>query len=166
MSKVSNGDRGQSMLRGEFESMHAIDKLVPAFVPSPIAWGTYSSRPSIHFFLCAFQDFSDDFLNVAEFFGKVAAMHLRSVFPNGQYGLHVTTHHDNLPQNDTWHDSWETSFADGLKSMLILEEQTQRQSNKIQELRHPLFEKVVPRLLRLLGARGKETYSTVTLQLT
>lgn len=42
------------MLRGEFESMSAIEKVVPAFFPSPIAWGAYVSNPSTHFFLCAF----------------------------------------------------------------------------------------------------------------
>ncbi len=144
------------MLRGEFESMRAIAKVVPTFVPTPIAWGTYAAHPSIHFFLCAFQDLSDDSLDIAKFCEKVAQMHLKSVSPTGQYGFHVTTHHGNLPQNNKWNDSWESFFAEGLKSMFELEEQTQGTSSAIEELRGPLFGKVIPRLLRPLETGGRK----------
>ena len=143
------------MLHGEFESMQAIAQVVPAFVPLPVAWGTYTSKPSIHFFLCAFQDFSDDAMDAAKFCEKVAQMHLRSVSPTGQYGFHVTTHHGNLPQNNEWNNSWESFFAESLKSMFVLEEQTQGTSKEIEELRGPLFRKVIPKLLRPLETGGR-----------
>jgi len=144
------------MLRGEFESMSAIERVVPAFFPSPIAWGAYVLNPSTHFFLCAFHKFADDMLDVAKFCEKVAEMHLKSISPTGQYGFHVTTHHGNLRQINAWNDSWESFFAGSLKSMLELEEETQGKSKEIEELQVPLFEKVIPRLLRPLKSGGRK----------
>jgi len=50
--KVAPGSRGRGMMLGEYESMTAIYKIVPTFVPRPIAWGTFEvlNRPR---FLCA-----------------------------------------------------------------------------------------------------------------
>lgn len=53
--KVAEDDNGNSMMRGEFESMSLLHSIVPDFVPKPHAWGSYHALPQFHFFLCDFQ---------------------------------------------------------------------------------------------------------------
>lgn len=144
------------MMHGEYESVNAMHAVVKAFAPNPIAWGTYESNPSVHFLLMSFHDFSDDLPDVPKFCEKVAELHTNSVSPTGQYGFHVTTHHGNLAQDNTWNSSWEDFFAQGLRRMLELEEATQGPNEEITKLRVPLFEKVIPRLLRPLESGGRK----------
>lgn len=144
------------MMSGEFESLNAIVSVIPDFAPLPIGLGSYESNPSVHFLLMAFHDFSDDVPDLQRFCKKIAELHMKSASPTNQYGFHVTTHHGNLPQENTWNSSWEDFFAKGLKHMLELEEATQGPSEEINELRGPLFEKVIPRLLRPLETGGRK----------
>ena len=142
-------------MEGEFASMETIHKVVPNFVPLPIAYGTYKSDPSMHFFLCSFQKFSEELPDIPLFCERVAQMHLKSISPTGKYGFEVTTHHGNLPQHNAWNRSWEDFFAQSLKRMLELEINTQGANDEIEKLRGPLFEKVIPRLLRPLESGGR-----------
>lgn len=104
----------------------------------------------------SFHDFSDDLPDIPKFCEKVAQLHTNSVSPTGQYGFHVTTHHGNLAQDNTWNSSWEEFFAQGLRRMLELEEATQGPNEEITKLCVPLFEKVIPRLLRPLESGGSK----------
>ena len=53
--KVALDEQGRRMMHGEFESMTALYKAVPDFVPMPYAWGSYKDIEGMHFFLCDFQ---------------------------------------------------------------------------------------------------------------
>jgi protein-ribulosamine 3-kinase len=53
--KVAQDEQGRQMMHGEFESMSALYKVVPDFVPKPHAWGSYKDIEDTHFFLCDFQ---------------------------------------------------------------------------------------------------------------
>lgn len=57
--KVVSSDVGAHMANGEFESISAIHRLLPEFPLKPLAWGTYETVPTTHFFPCEFRDMSD-----------------------------------------------------------------------------------------------------------
>ena len=140
----------------EFESMSAMHKAVPQFVPKPRAWGTYSTDPDTHFFLCEFRDMSDEMPDPDEFAAPLAALHNNSVSPNGKFGFHVTTYAGNLPQSVTWEDSWEKFFAKSMKHALELEVERKGPSEELDILTQALFERVIPRLLRPLESEGRK----------
>jgi len=147
------------MLNGEFESETALYAVLPTFVPKPIAWGTYASDPSTHFFLCAFHEMGDDLPEISKFCASLAELHQKSIplSPNkGKFGFHITTHQGMLPQDNRWCETWEEFFIQGMKRMLELEEETQGPSTEIKELSVSLYEKVIPRLLRPLETGGRQ----------
>lgn len=143
------------MMSGEFASMTAIHKATPHFAPLSIAWGTYALDPDIHFFLCSFHEMSDELPDVERFSASVAALHRNGKSPTGKYGFPVGTFQGNLPQDNTWTDTWEEFYIQGLKRMFQLEKEAQGPSSELDSLRTPLYEKVIPRLLRPLETGGR-----------
>lgn len=91
---------------------------------------------------------------IESFTSSLAQMHKSSESPNGKYGFHVTTYMGPLPQDNTWCDTWEVFFAQGMKRMLELEREAQGPSEELDELASKLYEKVIPRLLRPLTVLG------------
>lgn len=71
--------------------MSSLHSVVPEFVPKPTAWGTYTTLPDTHFFLCEFRDMTDDMPDPHKFGALLSAVHQKSVSPNGKFGFHVTT---------------------------------------------------------------------------
>ena len=94
-------------MSGEFKSMTEIHNAVPAFAPTPIAWGTYVSDPDIHFFLCPFHVMSEELPDVQRFSTRVAELHKNEKSPTGTYGFPCTTFQGNLPRDNRWTDTWE-----------------------------------------------------------
>ncbi|OIW34507.1 hypothetical protein CONLIGDRAFT_7607 [Coniochaeta ligniaria NRRL 30616] len=154
--KVLSKDRGRDMVLSEFESMTALYSVVPEFVPKPRAWGTYTTQPDTHFFLCEFRDMTDDMPDPHKFGALLSAVHQRSVSPNGKFGFHVTTFAGNLPQAVEWEDSWETFFAKSMRQALDLEIERKGPSEELDALSQALFSKVIPRLLRPLESEGQK----------
>ena len=153
--KVSFGQRGKEMMSGELASMTAICTATPNFAPVPIAWGTYSSDPNIHSFLCSFHEMLTESPDIQPFCASVAALHRNGKSPAGKYGFPVCTFQGNLPQDNTWTNTWEEFYVQGLKRMFQLEKEAQEFSLELEELLTPLYEKVVPRLLRPLETGGR-----------
>lgn len=141
-------------MSGEFASMSALTAAAPGLVPQPIGWGTYSSNPEYHFFLCAFHYMALKLPEIKSFSSELALLHTNGISPNGKYGFGVTTFQGNLPQDNRWKDTWEEFYIQGMKRMLQLEEETQGPSERLSELCPKLFEKVIPRLLRPLETFG------------
>ena len=106
--KVISKERSKDMMRGEFESMKAINSLLPNFTPKPIAWGTYRTIPDTHFFLCQYREMIDEMPDPHKFAACLAALHRESKSPEGKFGFHITTYTGNLPQIGEWEVSWET----------------------------------------------------------
>jgi len=74
--------------------------------------------------------------------------------PNGKYGFDVATFSGNLPQDNSWADTWEEFFQQSMRRTLRFEEETQGPSQELKKLCVPLFDKVIPRLLRPLETKG------------
>ncbi|RYP35085.1 hypothetical protein DL767_003990 [Monosporascus sp. MG133] len=102
-------------------------------VPQPIAWGSYSSIPEVHFFLCEFRPMTDDLPDLETFPAKIAELHRTGTSPD---------------------DTWEEYFTKTTRVLLQLEQEVRGPDEEIQRLSEPFFEKVIPRLLRPLGTGG------------
>jgi fructosamine-3-kinase len=152
---VISRELGEMMVMGEFESMSAVHDVLPELVPKPIAWGTYTSIPNTHFFLCAFREMVDDMPEPDQFAALLSALHQKSVSPTGKFGFHVTTYAGNLPQFVAWEDSWEIFFAKSMRWALDLEIERKGPNEELDVLSQSLFDKVIPRLLRPLESEGR-----------
>ncbi|SPQ25704.1 6fc74459-ad21-438f-b816-25a54582fc48 [Thermothielavioides terrestris] len=153
--KVSYGHHGREALKGEFESTAAIHSIVPNFCPDPIAWGTLTNEPDAHFYLCKYYDFFEGVPNPTSFCKKLAELHSCHLSPEGKFGFHCTTYNGDLPQDNSWSDTWEDFFSKGLRHVLKIREERAGPSAELDELLPALFEKVIPRLLRPMESNGR-----------
>ncbi|KAM3428302.1 hypothetical protein MY4824_008913 [Beauveria thailandica] len=146
--KTASGELGEAMFKGEFEGMSAIHQTMPDFSPRPIAWGRCTDTTDLFFFLSAFVRMDQgDVPDAGKLCAKLAKMHRESVSPTGQFGFHVTTCNGNIPQNNTWNESWEVFFSDGLRYMLALDVKVNGEQPELVEAMQPIFDCVIPRLL-------------------
>ncbi|KAI0433457.1 Fructosamine kinase-domain-containing protein [Xylaria sp. FL1042] len=153
--KMSFGECGKMMMSGEFHCMTKIYSIMPDLVPKPIARGTYSSIPDVHFFLCDFRPMTDGLPDLETFPEKMGGdMHRTGVSQNGKFGFDVTTFHGNIPVEHDWSDTWEEYFTRKTRALFELEQEAQGQNEEIRKLMIPFFEKVVPHLLRPLIETG------------
>ncbi|KAI9676501.1 MAG: hypothetical protein M1817_000659 [Caeruleum heppii] len=153
--KIATGGRGRDMMEAEYESMKIIHAVTPDFCPEPIAWGTFKTSPDQHFFLCSFHDMDDELPELHQFSACLAKMHRESVSPTGKFGFHITTYNGNIPQDVRWTETWEECFINGTRKDFELEKDARGPSEELEELMVPLFEKVIPRLLRPLETGGR-----------
>ncbi|KAM3447055.1 hypothetical protein MY3296_009099 [Beauveria thailandica] len=146
--KTASGELGEAMFKGEFEAMSAIHQTMPDFSPKPIAWGRCTDTADLFFFLSAFVRMDQgDVPDAGKLCAKLAKMHRESVSPTGQFGFHVTTCNGNIPQNNTWNESWEVFFSNGLRHMLALDVKVNGEQPELVEAMQPIFDCVIPRLL-------------------
>ncbi len=145
-------------MHGTFESEKTLHSIVPDNVPEPIAWGTYKSLPDTHFYICAFHDMLDDLPDIRRLGALVAKVHKGSIgkSPYGKYGFHVATHLANIPNDNTWCDTWEEWFANAMRRMLQAEEKSHGANEELSKLTSALFTNVIPHLLRPLETEGRE----------
>jgi protein-ribulosamine 3-kinase len=155
--KAERGDLGRNLMLGCFESEKDVYVYLPNNVPKPIAFGSYSSDPDVHFFMAEFHDMTDDLPDVHQLSVLIAKLHRDSMgkSPNGKYGYHVATHLGNIANDNTWTDTWEEFFTVAMRRMLMLEEKSHGQDPELTELSKALFEKVIPRLMRPLETGGR-----------
>jgi fructosamine-3-kinase len=130
--------------------------VTPDFCPKPIAYGTLESDPNLHFYVCKFYTFFEGIPEPASFCEKLARLHSTSSSPDGKFGFHCTTYNGNLPQDNTWFDSWEAFFDNGLRHILKVREQRAGPSAELEALLPMLYQKVIPRLLRPLETEGRK----------
>lgn len=153
--KVTSKDVGKQMMRGESESSLEIYKLLPAFIPEPIAWGSYDTVPDTYFFLCRFRKMTEDLPSPHDFAARLAALHQNSKSPYDKFGFHVDNYMGNLPLSNEWEESWETFFTKNMRHTLKLELAAQGPEPEFETLIPILFDKVIPRLLRPLEIEGR-----------
>jgi protein-ribulosamine 3-kinase len=153
--KVTSGDIGKRMLRGEFESSLAIHKVLPDFVPKPIAWGSYQTVPDTYFFLCEFREMTEEIPSPQKFAASLAALHQNSKSPEAKFGFHIDNCMGNLSLKNGWEESWEKFFTKNMRHTLDLELAAQGPEPEFETLVPILFDRVIPRLLRPLESEGR-----------
>lgn len=153
--KVVSGERGKKMVESEFESMTAIFAVCPNFAPRPITWGSYTTVPDTHFFLCEFRDLLEDMPDPKSFTLSLNQLHSTSVSPNGKFGFHLPTYSGNLPQGTEWEASWEVFFTKNFQTALKHEIAAKGRDPEIDRLAPIIIDRVIPRLLRPLESNGR-----------
>ncbi|KAK4658280.1 hypothetical protein QC762_100390 [Podospora pseudocomata] len=148
--KVSVGTHGREAL-----GTSAIFAITPDFCPLPIAWGSLKTQEDSHFYLCKFYDFTDGVPEPVSFCEKLARLYSSGSSPEGKFGFHCTTYNGDLPQDSTWHNSWEQSFANGLRNVLQVRKDRAGPHDELDSLLPDLFDKVIPRLLPPLETSGR-----------
>jgi fructosamine-3-kinase len=154
--KISVGHNGKEALKGEFESTAAIHSITPDFCPKPIAWGTFHEDSDSHFYVCKFYEFTDGVPEPVSFCEKLARLHAGGTSPEGKFGFHCTTYNGDLPQENSWSDSWEAFFDKGLRHVLKVREERAGPNQELDALLPTLFEEIIPRLLRPLESGGRK----------
>ena len=143
------------MMEGTFHSESLFYEYVPNHVPKPYAWGIYQADPSTSFYLCEFHDMTDEVPEYRKFVSIIAKIHKASMGQREKYGFDLPTHLANIPNDNTWQDSWEVWFAQAMKQMFRIEEMAHGKDDELDLLKKDLFEKVIPRLLRPLETGGR-----------
>lgn len=157
---MSFGKHGREALKGEFTSTRCIHAIAREFCVEPIAWGTLASDGEAHFYLSKFYNFRgsgrDHMPDPEVFCRQLASLHKRSKSPTGQFGFECVTYNGDIPQYTTWHDRWEIAFTNGLRHVLqVRKERVGPQPAELKKLLEPLFDVVIPRLLRPLESHGR-----------
>ncbi|OIW23750.1 hypothetical protein CONLIGDRAFT_657379 [Coniochaeta ligniaria NRRL 30616] len=153
--KISHGYHGHEALKGEFQATSAIYAITPDFCPKPIAWGSLQCENDAHFYVCKYYDFAEGVPEPTSFCEKLARLHSSHTSPEGKFGFHCTTYNGDLPQDNTWSDSWESYFDNGLRHVLRVREERTGPCPELDAMLPALFEKVIPRLLRPLESGGR-----------
>ncbi|KUI53183.1 Protein-ribulosamine 3-kinase, chloroplastic [Cytospora mali] len=154
---AATGGTSQRMMQGCFESEGIFHAYAPMNVQKPVAFGNYKTNPETWFFLAEFYDMLDKVPEPSQFVPLIANIHKASMgkSPNGKHGFQVPTHLANIPNDNTWQDTWEVFFTQLMKKMFEQEELAHGKDDRVEYLKEALYEKVIPRLLRPLETEGR-----------
>lgn len=148
-------------MKGEFESTLAIHNIQGDFAPKPVAQGSFKKLPNTHYYICKFYELAEELPEPPNFCANVAALHSNSVSPTGKFGFHVVTYNGDLPQDNTYRDSWEEFFTEGFKHMVKMNVQRGGRWQEIETLELDMVSKVISRLLRPLETGGRSVKSSL-----
>ncbi|KAH8597393.1 Fructosamine kinase-domain-containing protein [Bisporella sp. PMI_857] len=148
---------GRRMMEGAFLSDSVYASYAPENVPTPIGFGELKNEPGTWFYVCEFHDMVDELPDVMGLVNIVAKVHRASMgkSPTGKFGFAVPTHLANIPNNNTWQDTWEKWFTQAMQSMYEFEKKTHGVDEELDRLFDALCNKVIPRLLRPLETGGR-----------
>ena len=146
------------MSEGEFHSAAAINAAVSNLVPKPAGWGEYHvDGQHVFFFLGDFHDMDlSTAPDPAEFASQVAKMHQNGTSPNGMFGFNVPTVIGIMERTVTWEQSWARSFTHQLKDVIRYDNETNGPWPEYDAACRQLIDVVIPRLLGVLQADGRE----------
>jgi fructosamine-3-kinase len=144
------------MMEGEFISDTVYHSYLPANVPRPISHGKFRGNSDTWYYLCEFRDMIDIPPDVDKLVELVAKVHRDSMgkSENGKYGFEVPTHLANVPNDNTWRDTWEEWFTQAMRHMYNLEKKVHGEDEELDRVFEGLCNKVIPRLLRPLETGG------------
>lgn len=142
-------------MEGTFHSESLFYEYIPDHVPKPHAWGTYKVDPSTSFYISDFHDFANEVPEYQKFVPIIVKVHKDSMGKKERYGFDIPTYLANIPNDNTWQDSWEAWFAQAMRQMFRIEETAHGVDEELNALKKDVFEKVIPRLLRPLETGGR-----------
>lgn len=147
-----DGEKGRLMARGEYKSMEALYSVSPEMIPQPLGYGTLANDPNSHFFICQYVNLADEVPDPSSICKALADLHRKSISmsPNEMFGFEVTTCNGTYPQDNRWNVSWEAFFVQQLEAAFKAESEVHGRCDEYDRLLPPLFNKVIPRLLRPL----------------
>ncbi|PGH02302.1 hypothetical protein GX51_04743 [Blastomyces parvus] len=95
--KVIAGPKASIISEGEFESIQALNYVMPSLAPTPWTRGKYIDEES-YFMLMDFREVGKQPPDPAIFAARLAELHKKSVSPTGKFGFHTTTCHGTTTQ--------------------------------------------------------------------
>ncbi|KAI9710075.1 MAG: hypothetical protein M1820_002877 [Bogoriella megaspora] len=135
--KYESGEAGRTMMEGKYQSELAYASFSPCNAPKPIAFGEFEPNTA----------YGSTYVNFTIWSTSFRTLNLSS---GSRYH-----HFANIPNENTWQDSWETWFTQAMKSMYEFEKQTQGEDEELESLFGDLSKKGIPRLLRSLETDGR-----------
>jgi len=145
------------MIEGAFESDSVYSSYAPENMPTPIGFGEFKEDPDTWFYVCEFHNMIDKLPDIDDLVNIVAKVHRDSMgkSPTGKFGFAVPTHLANIPNDNTWQDTWEKFFTQAMQYMYEFEKTTQGVDKEMESLFDALCNKVIPCLLRPLETNGR-----------
>ncbi len=162
--RLHPGRLGHDMLRGEYDSLVAIDKYTytSKYVPRPMQWGTLSQDRDLHFLLTHHHESGSQILSTERFVFTLAQFHLRSAYDSETFGFHITTYHGQIAQINRLRSKWEEYFAVNFQHILEIEKDIQGpHTPEMHALSNAVLQKVIPRLLRPMETGGRSIRPTL-----
>lgn len=160
--KTASGDEGFEQMQAHWYSESSLYQFIPDFIPRPIAFDTYKSKPDTHFFLMEFVEMLDGQVHGVPkpmaYIAPLPALHLKSIghSPTGKFGFPVNTRFGNLSQNNYWEDSWEVWWTKHMIMVLAREESIRGSHTCVNKATISAFlDIVLPRYLRPLETEGR-----------
>jgi protein-ribulosamine 3-kinase len=140
------GEPGRRMMHGAFESDSVYSSYAPDNMPKPVGFGEFKDEPGSWFYVCEFHDMLDELPDVSELVDIVAKVHRASMgnSPTGKFGFDAPTHLANIPNDNSWQDTWEAFFKQLMQSMYEHEKLTQGPDEELDYLFDALCNKVIP----------------------
>ena len=91
--------------------------------------------------------------DIEGFISVIADIHRKSAgrSPNGKYGFHIETGLPFVAQDNTYQSTWEEVYTQMIGRVFVEEEKVHGKDDELEILKHGLFERVIPRLLRPLN---------------
>ncbi|RYP51056.1 hypothetical protein DL768_003556 [Monosporascus sp. mg162] len=155
--KYVAGDLGKRQLKGEFAGMSELSNLAPDLVPKPIAWGKLRNPAlAVYFLIIEFKHFVPGFPDAAKLGAKLAAMHMKSVSPNGKFGFHIQTYDGARIQSVGWDDSWTSFFSKLLAEAYRQDTETNGIWPELDTTYRRVQSHLIPRLIGALEADGRK----------
>lgn len=152
------------MMEGAFESESTMYSFIPEHVPKPVAYGSYKSRPDIHFYIAEFVEMDDLHPDASGWATVISNLHKRSrgKAPGGNFGFHRNGHLANISVDYTPNPSWEKFWAQQLRSLCEEEERRREQPDEAwTRLKQVFFDLVIPRYIRPLESNGRSVQPTL-----
>jgi fructosamine-3-kinase len=145
------------MMYGAHSSDFSLHRYATGNIPKPIGSGAFKSSPDTWFYISAFHDMTDELPSVEDLVALVARVHkwsMRTKFTKRELGFGVPTYLANIPNDNTYQDTWEAFFTQAMKSMYGFEMAAQGEDEEMDTLFHAVCTKVIAALLRPLETNG------------
>ena len=135
------------MMEGTFHSESLFYGSIPNHVPKPYAWGSFKIDLSTSFYLCDFHDLANEVPGYQEVVSIIVKVHKNSMGRKDRYGFDIPTYLENIPNDNTWQDSWEVWFVQAKRQMFQIEGMAHGEDEELNPLKKGIFEKVISRIL-------------------
>ena len=156
LSKIATGDEGGARMSGEFASSTEIYRLMPTFIPKPVACGKLQqSTIDTTFFLCEHGRIQMAPIDTLLFTSYLADLHRRGTSDSGLFGFPVVTGNGGVFQNVPMQLNWGAYFGSLLKCIQIHDTAVNGQWNELDHLIEKTISDVIPKLLGPLQTNGR-----------
>lgn len=142
--------------RSEFEVLRAMQSAVPGLCVEPLSWGRYASNAAVYFLILSFVKIDHRNPNPETLPKRMAELHWKATSPNGLFGFHIASGGATIPLKLAQSASWEDYLVRHLRFLFRAEEVSQgARPPEMAALLRPLFNRIIPRLLRPLETGGR-----------